>query len=210
MGTSVVGLRSDNMANLRILCVLIVLAAVSWQANSWGTQSWSVKGCNGGHLKPWCGRYGVLMIANIMYGKPNRWSHHLSYSTGSHTDRVLRKAIDKCNWHSSCNVNSKWLAHQGGLRPRGYFCLKLMYKCTHLTAKHSGWDQCSGRGWRLHVATYTSYHRRWKHVNHMPASYRRTWHKWAKKCNGKKKCNFQPRIWPSARITCLPYDLKWA
>merc|ERR1739838_1029248 len=173
MGTSVCD-QQINMANLRIPCILIVLAAVSWQANSWGTQSWTVKACNGGMLKPWCGRYGVLMIANMFIGRPRRFSRRLTWTNGLSTDGMLSKAINKCNWHSSCHVNSKWIVAQGGLSTKGHFCVKLKYKCTHLTGKSSGWDQCS-RGWRLHVTTYTSYHRRWTHVNHMPAQYIKTW-----------------------------------
>merc|ERR1739838_1105220 len=189
-------------------CVLIVLAAVSWPANS---RTWSFSTCapvthsGSDHLKPWCGRQGLLLIKSINgHGRAHRGVPIVGiYATwGGHWRRceagMLRVAKNKCNWQNSCNVSSRWLSNRARC---AIGCVKLVYTCITLKAKRSGWARCGGG--RLYVAPFTTYKGHWRHVNHMPAHYRNTLHAWMKKCNNKKRCNFQPRITPSARITCM-------
>merc|ERR1739838_490229 len=91
-------------------CVLIVLAAVSWQANG---RTWSVSTCapvthsGSDHLKPWCGRYGVLLIKSINgHGRAHSVPIVGLYAIRADAKRAggMGKAEDKCTFSLSQNT----------------------------------------------------------------------------------------------------------
>merc|ERR1739838_598686 len=141
---------------------LSVLAAVSctYNSKSWKVQSTSSRG---GGLRPWCGRWGVLLIKKVYVGRfvSKRGFSSMARGVRIHwskdsyhrrcTRGMLWQARKKCDWKNSCNVNSKWLEQHGGCGGfRRYPSVRLWYTCIRLKQTHGGRDRCSHG--RLYVA----------------------------------------------------------
>merc|ERR1711948_23535 len=121
MGTVTVqllGFDLTSMTNLRLLCVLIVLAAVCWEANCYST-----KNCGHFNKKIYCNGGKVLKITYAKEGV-RRWTLFFWGAT-TYKHSSLKWIYYRCNGHSSCTFGSL---------QNSYHCIYVSYKCVK---KHS-------------------------------------------------------------------------
>merc|ERR1712141_571516 len=107
------GFDLTSMANLRLLCVLIVLAAVCWEANCWTKEK-----C--GHFNTkiscWFGR--VIHVKDAAQG--HRIKHRIFWGSPKYYNDLTARVRDKCDGHHKCYLNS----NQGN-----HYCTKVHYSC---------------------------------------------------------------------------------
>merc|ERR1739838_529526 len=103
---------SDNMTNLRLACVLLVLAAVCWEAYGWeqlkkcGTQM-SYLSCGGGR---------VIKIKDVVWAeRSKRWANAFHYNSDYFCNRHLRTKVPRdCNGKRWCHFVTSALVAGGG------------------------------------------------------------------------------------------------
>merc|ERR1739838_355743 len=130
MGHTSVQLSSVNMANLRLLCVLIVLSAVCWEANC--SHMKTIVGCGFVKYTLTCGHdQKIAAPPQVHYAwrtwffkwwKPHWYSHHKCAN-------VAHDGIKWCNGKHVCKATAFTVfRHKKGCIARSR-CVKIQYTC---------------------------------------------------------------------------------